>query len=34
MNTTFEQDLSAKGFIDVDIDPTIDLDAEINRLKK
>lgn len=34
MNTTFEQDLSAKGFIDVDIDPTIDLVAEINRLKK
>jgi len=34
MNTTFERDLEAKGFIDVDIDPTIDLIAEINRLKK
>ncbi|MBE8721456.1 quinolinate synthase NadA [Sphingobacterium pedocola] len=34
MNTTFERDLEAKGFIDVDVDPTIDLVSEINRLKK
>ena len=31
---TFERDLEAKGFIDVPIDPTIDLVDEINRLKK
>ncbi|NGM61120.1 quinolinate synthase NadA [Sphingobacterium sp. SGG-5] len=34
MNTTFERDLEAKGFIDIPIDPTIDLVEEINRLKK
>ncbi len=34
MNKTFEYDLEAKGYIDVAIDPTIDLVAEINRLKK
>ncbi len=34
MNTIFERDLEAKGFIDIPIDPTIDLVEEINRLKK
>src|SRR5690606_31259145 len=34
MNTVFERDLQAKGFIDVAIDPTIDLVEEINRLKQ
>ena len=34
MNTTFERDLEAKGFIDIPIDPTVDLVEEINRLKK
>ena len=34
MNTIFEKDLEAKGFIDIPIDPTIDLVEEINRLKK
>ncbi|HMR17926.1 MAG TPA: quinolinate synthase NadA [Sphingobacterium sp.] len=34
MYMTFERDLEAKGFIDVPIDPTIDLVDEINRLKK
>ncbi|MGV6945961.1 quinolinate synthase NadA [Sphingobacterium kyonggiense] len=34
MNTTFEHDLEAKGYIDVAIDPNLDLVEEINRLKK
>lgn len=34
MNTTFERDLEAKGFIDVPIDPSIDLVEEIKKLKK
>ena len=34
MNITFERDLEAKGFIDVAIDPSIDLVDEIKRLKK
>ncbi|EFK60017.1 quinolinate synthase NadA [Sphingobacterium spiritivorum] len=34
MNITYERDLEAKGYIDVAIDPTIDLVEEINRLKK
>ncbi len=34
MNTTFERDLQAKGFIDVPINPTLDLVDEIKRLKK
>lgn len=34
MNTTFEKDLAAKGYIDQLIDPNIDLVAEIQRLKK
>ncbi|TDQ72204.1 quinolinate synthase NadA [Sphingobacterium yanglingense] len=34
MNITFERDLEAKGFIDVAIDPSIDLIEEIKRLKK
>lgn len=34
MNTTFERDLEAKGFIDLDVDPTIDLVSEIAKLKK
>lgn len=34
MNTTFETDLVAKGYIDVAIDPNLDLVKEIERLKK
>lgn len=34
MNTTFERDLEAKGFIDLPIDPSIDLVQEIKKLKK
>lgn len=34
MNTTFETDLEAKGYIDVAIDPSIDLIEEIKRLKQ
>lgn len=34
MNTTFEKDLEAKGFIDVPVDPSVDLVEEIKRLKK
>lgn len=34
MNITFERDLEAKGFIDVAIDPRIDLVDEIKRLKQ
>jgi len=34
MNTTFETDLVAKGYIDVAIDPSLDLVKEIERLKK
>lgn len=34
MDITFERDLEAKGYIDVAIDPTIDLVEEIQRLKK
>ncbi len=29
-----QQNLSRKGFLDMDVDPTLDLVAEINRLKK
>jgi len=34
MNTTFERDLAAKGYIDEPVDPTLDIVAEIQRLKK
>lgn len=34
MQTSFEMDLESKGFIDEPIDPTLDLVAEIQRLKK
>lgn len=34
MNITFERDLEAKGFIDLPIDPSIDLVDEIKRLKE
>lgn len=34
MNTTFEFDIDAKGYIDVAIDPQLDLVEEIMRLKK
>lgn len=34
MDITFERDLEAKGYIDVAIDPSIDLVDEIQRLKK
>ncbi|MFZ4261455.1 quinolinate synthase NadA [Sphingobacterium sp. HJSM2_6] len=34
MNTTIETDLEAKGFIDIPVDPTLDLVDEIKRLKK
>lgn len=34
MNITFERDLEAKGFIDVPVDPSLDLVQEILRLKK
>lgn len=34
MEATFERDLVAKGFIDMPIDPSIDLVDEIQRLKK
>ena len=34
MNTIFERDLEAKGFIDLPIDPSIDLVEEIKKLKK
>ncbi len=34
MQTSFELDLESKGFIDEPIDPTLDLVAEIQRLKK
>ncbi|MFZ4863387.1 quinolinate synthase NadA [Sphingobacterium sp. Mn56C] len=33
MSITFQKDLEAKGFIDVPIDPTVDLVQEIKRLK-
>ncbi|WP_262919204.1 quinolinate synthase NadA [Niabella hibiscisoli] len=29
-----KQELEAKGFLDVDVDPTLDLFEEINKLKK
>lgn len=34
MNTLFEKDLDSKGYIDESIDPTLDIVAEIQRLKK
>ncbi|WP_159637209.1 quinolinate synthase NadA [Sphingobacterium composti Ten et al. 2007 non Yoo et al. 2007] len=34
MNNTYERDLEAKGFIDVPVDPSLDLVQEIQRLKK
>lgn len=34
MNTIFEKDLEAKGFIDEPIDPTIDIISDIQKLKK
>lgn len=32
--TTAEQNLNRTGYLDIDVDPTLDLVAEINRLKK
>ena len=34
MNNTYQRDLEAKGFIDVPVDPSLDLVQEILRLKK
>ena len=34
MNTTFETDIDSKGYIDLAIDPELDLVEEITRLKK
>lgn len=34
MNSTHQRDLEAKGFIDIPVDPTLDLVQEIQRLKK
>ncbi|WP_270088841.1 quinolinate synthase NadA [Sphingobacterium sp. SYP-B4668] len=34
MNTTYERDLEAKGYIDEPVNPQLDLVEEINRLKK
>ena len=34
MNNTYERDLEAKGFIDIPVDPSLDLVQEIQRLKK
>ncbi len=34
METTFERDINAKGFIDAPIDPSLDLVEEIKKLKK
>lgn len=34
METTFEKDLTSKGYIDLDIDPSLDLIEEIKALKK
>lgn len=34
MDITFERDLEAKGYIDVAVDPSLDLIDEIKRLKK
>ncbi|MCA5005403.1 quinolinate synthase NadA [Sphingobacterium bovistauri] len=34
MNNTYQKDLEAKGFIDLPVDPSLDLVQEIQRLKK
>src|SRR5690606_22584399 len=34
MNNTYQRDLEAKGFIDLPVDPSLDLVQEILRLKK
>jgi len=34
MNSTYQKDLEAKGFIDLPVDPSLDLVQEISRLKK
>lgn len=34
MNSTHQRDLEAKGFIDIPVDPSLDLVQEIQRLKK